>query len=123
MKGSGRGDIPLTVALGHTSAEVGELAGLPWRTGMVGAKSEIVRGVTEGERGIELIQHLHLAVVKRFGSGPQAIGPTKTSSELFYAKVSELLDSGLQTMIFEMEPLADAEFGSELGEVGGRQLG
>jgi hypothetical protein len=68
--------------------------------------------VPEGEEDVELLQLFHLPVVPLFPgpAGAEVVGPGDSGPEMADLELAHCIDSALDRFIvFEMEPLADAE--------------
>src|SRR6202043_3125263 len=53
---------------------------------------------------------LHLPVKPRFGVRPEAISPTQSRPQMAYPKLAQPANGIVQSMILEVEPLADPDF-------------
>jgi len=82
----------------------------------------MLRREAECQSDIERLQRPHLPVEPRIRVFAKAIGPAQTGSQMLYPKFLQPGDSIVETMILEMEPLANTERGRVIAEMAHRQL-
>src|SRR5215471_10003483 len=93
----------------YCGGEVSEIFAVFWRAGVMRDHAQMLRRETQREGCREFVDRLHLAIEPGVGSGSERIGPAQAGSQIIYVKAAQPLDGILKAMIFEVEPLADAQ--------------
>ena len=90
---------------------------------MVGTKPQVFGGKAKSHRYVKGFKGGHETVKPRRRVGTIAVRPAEARTHVLYAGFTHHPYSGIEAMIFEMEPLAKAKRGSVFGEVLHRELG
>jgi len=77
----------------------------------------------ERDSRIELGHRIHLTIEPGLGARPGRVGPAQARPQVTYAQPAQPPHGLIEPMVFEVEPLADAELGREVGETLERALG
>src|SRR5579884_1217833 len=107
----------------HAAAEFGELLRVRRWAGVMRAHAAMFGGKTECHRYVEALQRLHLPVEPRLRIGPEAVRPADAGPQIFDAQSPQAVNRVIESMVLEMEPLADAHVRRELVEDLCRQFG
>src|SRR5690606_22452068 len=107
------------VAAGHRGAELGELVDHARRARVVVPDATRGRREAVRERHLELLERRHLPVEPRERVRPVYVRPAQARAQACHPELAQPADGGLESRIFEMKPLTDAELGNALEE--GRQ--
>ena len=106
----------------HLRTKFGEFTTNERRARIVRRNAPVFGSKTKCQRDIEFLERVHLSIEPILRARAETVRPTQTCADIFHTEFSHPAHGLIEAVIFEMEPLADAELGSVLGKVSQRQL-
>src|SRR5687768_15461233 len=76
-----------------------------------------------GERNIKTVECSHLPIEPVVGVLTKAVGPADAGPHVFHTKVAQQACCLVQSMVLEVNPLADTQLGRKVRELLQRELG
>ena len=97
------------IASHHASTELGEFLRLLRWAGVMRLDAAVLRCEAKGRGNVEIVERPHLPIEPAVGVGTEAVRPAQAGAYLAHAEPLQPTHGIVEAVVFEVEPLADAQ--------------